>query len=68
MKNASSKKGWMTKKKQPHIEPPPITLVKEKHDGKSDKYFVKPKLCRDPTSSTSDLYESIMSLFDNGKP
>ena len=31
-----------------------------------DKYFVKLKLCRDPTLSTSDLYELKMSLFENG--
>ena len=39
-----------------------------KYDGKSDKDFVKLKLCKDPTSSTSDLYEFNMSLFDNGEP
>ena len=44
MKNASSKKGWMTDMNQPHVEPPPIPLIKENHDGKSDKDFVKLKL------------------------
>ena len=38
-----------------------------KYDGKSDKYFVKLKLRRDPTSSTSDLYEFKMFLFENGE-
>ena len=52
----------------PHIDPPPIPLIKETHDGKSDKYFVKLKLRRYPTSSRSDLYEFKMSLFDNGNP
>ena len=50
-----------------HVEPLPIPLIKETYDGKSDKYFVKLKLCRDPTSITSDLYEFRMYLFDNGE-
>ena len=68
MKDGSSKKGWMTGIIQAHVEPPPIPLLKELHDGKSDKYFVKLKLRRYPTLSTSDLYEFKMSLFDNGRP
>ena len=66
MKNHSSKKGQMTGTTQAHIDPPPIPLVKEKHDGKSNKYFVKLKLRRYTTSPTLDLYEFKMSLFDNG--
>ena len=53
---------------QPHVEPSLIPLIKENHGGKSDMYFVKLKLQRDPTSSTSDLCEFKMSLFDNGEP
>ena len=53
---------------QAHVEPLQIILIKETYNGKSDKYFVKLKLCRDPKSITSDLYEFRMSLFDNGKP
>ena len=53
---------------QPHVDPPTIPLIKENHDGKSDKDFVKLKLCRDPTSPTPDLYEFKMSFFDNGNP
>ena len=53
---------------QVHVEPPPIPLIKIKHDDKSDKYFVKLKLCIDPTSYLSDLYEFMMDLFDNGDP
>ena len=53
---------------QVHVEPPTIPLIKGKYDGKSDKYLLKMKLRRDPTSSTADLYEFKMSLFDNGKP
>ena len=32
----------------------------------SEKYFVKIELRRDPTSSTSDLYEDKISLFEHG--
>ena len=53
---------------QPHVDPPPINLIKEKHYGKSDKDFVKLKLRRDPTLTMLDLYEFKMSLFDNGEP
>ena len=49
-----------------HMEPPPTPLIKSKHSDKSDKYFVKMILRRDPTSATSDLYELKMALFDNG--
>ena len=68
MKNVSSKKLWMTGMTHPHIDPPPIPLIQETHYGKSDKYFVKIKLRRDPTLSTLDLYELKMSLFENGNP
>ena len=53
MKTVSSKKGWMTRVTLPHVEPPPIPLIQEKYDGKSDKDDVKIKLRIDPTSSTS---------------
>ena len=53
---------------QPHINPPPIPVIKENYDGKSDKYIFILKLRRDPTSHTSDLSEFKMYLFDNGKP
>ena len=39
-----------------------------KYNGKLDKDFVNLKLHRDPTSSTLDLYEFRMSLFENGDP
>ena len=58
----------MTGTIQPHVDPPPIPLIKEKHDGNSEKYFVKLKIRKDPTSPMSDLYEFKMSLFDNGYP
>ena len=60
MKNISSNTGWIAGMTQPHIEPPMIPLIKENVSGKSDKDFVKLKLCRDPISSTSDLYEFKM--------
>ena len=68
MKNVSSEKGWMTGMTHPHVEPPPIPLIQETYDGNPDKDLVKLKLRRDPTSSTSDLYEFKISLFDNGEP
>ena len=68
MKNVSSKKGLMTVINHPHIEPPLIPLIQETHDFRLDKYFVKLKLRRDPTSSTLNLYEFKMSLIYNGKP
>ena len=68
MKNVSHKKIWNSGMMQVHVEPPPITLIKIKYNGKSDKDFVKLKFCRDPTSSTSDLYKFRMYLFDNVDP
>ena len=67
MKNVSSNKVWMTGMTHPHVYPPPIPIIKEKHNGKSDKDFLKIKLRRDPTLSMSDLYEFKMPLFDNGE-
>ena len=58
----------MTGKTHPHLNPPPIPLIQETHNSKSDNNFVKLKLCRDPTSYTSELYEFKMSLFENGNP
>ena len=53
---------------QAHVEPLPIPLIKVAYNGKSDKYFVKLKLRRDPTSSMLKIYEFRMYLFDNGDP
>ena len=52
----------------PHVDPTPIMLIKETHNVKPDKDFVKLKLRRDPKLSTSVPYEIKMSLFDNGNP
>ena len=62
------KKWWNSEMIQAHVEPPPIPLIKGTYYGKSEKYFINLKLRRYPVSSTSDLYESRMSLFDNGEP
>ena len=51
----------------PYVEPPPLALIQETYDDKSDKYIVKIKLRRDPTSSMSELYDFKMSLFENGE-
>ena len=67
-KNVYHKKGWGTDTNLAHVEPPPIPLVKETPTVKSDGYYVKLKLRRDPMSSMSDLYEFMMSLFDHGEP
>ena len=53
---------------QSHVEPPPITLINWTYDGKLEKDIVKLKLRKYPTSSTLDLYDFRMSLFDNGNP
>ena len=55
-------------KKPAHEETPPITLIKETYNGKPDKYFVNLKFCGYPTSSTPDIYEFKMSLFDHDDP
>ena len=68
MENVSSNKGWMNGVTHPHIETPTIPLMKETHNSKSNKYFIKLKLRRYPTSSTLDLYEFKISLFENVKP
>ena len=49
------------------MEPPPTPLIKETCNNKSDKHLVTIKLRRDLTSSTSDLYEFKISLFDHGE-
>ena len=54
--------------KKMHVGPPPIFLIKSKNNDKSDKYFVKLKLHKYPTSSSSYLYEFKVDLFDNGDP
>ena len=66
MKNVSHKNNWNQGAVQLHVEPPPIPLIKSKIDTQSDKYFVKIKLRRGPTSEKSGLYDLKMTFFDNG--
>ena len=46
----------------------PNYTYKSNNYDKLDKYFVKIKLRRYPTSEKSDLYEFKMALFHNGDP
>ena len=50
MKNISQDKKWNAGTLQMYMEPPLIPLIKTKNDDKLDKYFVKIKLRRYPTS------------------
>ena len=68
MKKVFHKKGWGMETNTANLEPPLVPLIKEKSTGKSDGDYVKLKLHRNTTSSTSDLYDFRMSLFDHGKP
>ena len=51
-----------------HVEPNPILLIKSKNGDKLDKYYVKIKSNRDPTSKKSNIYGFKTALFDNGNP
>ena len=53
---------------QSHVELPLIPLIIVINDGESDKKIVNLKFCGYPKSSTSDLYEFRVSVFDNGNP
>ena len=66
MKEFSHNKGWNSGINPAHVEPPPISLIKETYNGKSDKYCFNLKLRSDHMFSTSNLYEFKMSLFDHG--
>ena len=68
MKNIFHNKVWGEDTNPVHVEPPSIPLVKSTSTSKSDGNHVKLNLRRDTTSSTSDLYEFRMSLFDHGEP
>ena len=68
MKNVLHEKGWNLGTNPAQVEPSLILLMKETYNGKSDEDFVKLKLIRDPTYSTSELYEFNMYFFDHGKP
>ena len=65
MNNISHKKNWNIGTVQVYMDLPQSTMIKSKNYDKPDKYFVRIKLRRDPTSENSDLYELKMALFDN---
>ena len=67
MENVSYKKGWVLGTNPSHVEPPSIPLIEKNSTGKSDVYYVKLNMRRYPMSSTSDLYEFRVYLFDNAK-
>ena len=66
MNNVSHKLGWNSRTNPEHVEPLPIPLIKQTCNGNPDEDLVKLKMRRYPTSSTLDLYNSKMSLFDHG--
>ena len=67
MQNVSHNKGWVVDTNLEHSEPPSIMVVKETSTCKSDGSYVKLKLRRYPTSSTSDLYEFRIYLFNHAE-
>ena len=68
MKNFYHKKMWNSGLTQVHAETPLTPLIKIKHGNNSYKDLVKLKLCRDPTSEKSDLYELNTALSEYGEP
>ena len=67
MKNVLHNKGCNSGTNPAHVEPPPIPVIKETYNSKSDEDLIRLKLHRDNMSSTSDLYEFSISLFEHGK-
>ena len=53
---------------QVYVDPPPIPLIKGKHDDKLDKDLVELKFCRDKISENADIYECKKALFENKNP
>ena len=68
MKNVLHKKNWNQVEVHMHVEPPQVLFIKSKNDTKLDKYGVKIKLRRDPTSEKLDIYGLKIHFFDNGNP
>ena len=68
MKNNLHKNNWIRGAVKLHMEPSLIPQNKGNNDTKQDKYDVKTKLRRDPTSEKSDLYEFKIVLFENKYP
>ena len=67
MKNFLHKTGCMSREVQVHVKPPSTTLIKSKIDMNLVKHYFKIKLCRNPTSEASDMYQFKMELFDHGE-
>ena len=65
MENVSHNKGCLYESIQIHVDPPINPLIKIKFGTKQDKDCVNIKLRRNPMFYKSDIYEFIISLFDN---
>ena len=63
-KKVFHKKVWFTGVVQIHMETLLDQLIKSKNDTKLERYAIKIKLRRDPTSEKSDLYKFKIALFD----
>ena len=57
MKNVFNRKIWYNGAVKIHGEPPSIPSIKSYNYLKSENYFVKPKLHRNPMSEKLDMYE-----------
>ena len=66
MKNILHNKKWNAGTVKFHVYLYPVPQIKGKNNDKLDKYFVKTKLRRYPTSNILDRYKFKMALFDNG--
>ena len=66
MKNNSHKKVCLYREVHIRVDPHPNTQLKSNLYMDSEKGYVDIKLCRNPMSEKSDMYEFIMALFDNG--
>ena len=65
MKNVSHKNIWHTRAVQIRMYTLPTPLIKSENFFKAEKYCVKIKLHRYPTSEKSDMHKFKISLFGN---
>ena len=65
MNNVSLNKGCIYGTFMKNADNLPIPRIKIKNDAKSEKEYIKIKLCRNNTSNNSDIYEVIIALFEN---
>ena len=68
MNKISHVRSWCSDTVEIHAKLPLVPLIKINLDLKSEKYYVKIKLCRKITSEKLDTYELKTNLFENGKP